>query len=118
MISSLLLGVLALVGFFLFGRWYVSADTRQVLRFLKWLAFALLLMLIVGLAVTGRLGWAFAALPALLVWFQRVRALFTVGKAFSRMAGAAKGRGTGQSSTVETRFVRMTLDHDSGEMAA
>ena len=117
MIAYLVLGIALLIALILLGRWFASADTKEVVRVLKWTSFALAVALILFLALTGRLAWAFAALPALLAWFQRARALFRVGKAFRRMAQSASGAPSGQASTVETRFLRMTLDHDSGAMA-
>jgi hypothetical protein len=37
-------------------------------------------------------------------------------QAYNRTGGAADPMGTGQTSEVRTRYLRMVLDHDSGEM--
>ena len=116
MVSYLVLGIALLFGLLLLGRWFATADPKDIFKLLKWASFVLAVAIIAFLAVTGRLAWAFAALPALLVWFQRARALFRVGKAFRRMSQSMSGAATGQTSTVDTRFLRMTLDHDSGDM--
>jgi hypothetical protein len=67
-------------------------------------------IVVVFLAVTGRLGTAMAVgafvLPLVLRW----RSLINRVK-------AAAGPSEGQTSTVETMFLRMWLDHDSGAMS-
>ena len=63
--------------------------------------------------------WAAFALPALLPWIMRARQAARLAKNWSRMSGAAAGgsqKATGQTSEIETRFLKMYLDHDSGEM--
>lgn len=109
MVFWLLLG-LALLLLGLAGlRWYSTADPRSVLRALRWAAavagVALLLLVVLG---AGRQLLALA-LPLLLPvlaqlphWLRRVR--------------AASGPSPGGSSAIETRFLRMRLDHDSGAM--
>lgn len=109
MVFWLLLG-LALLLLGLAGlRWYASADPRAVLRALRWAAavagVALLLLVVLG---AGRQLLALA-LPLLLPvmaqlphWLRRMR--------------AASGPSPGGSSAIETRFLRMRLDHDSGAM--
>ena len=46
----------------------------------------------------------------------RARAVYRTARNFSRMTGAGQGAPTGQTSDVETRFLRMGLDHDTGEV--
>ncbi len=115
----LLLGIALLVGLILAGHWFARADPRLLARGLKRLAFALIAGVALYLVLTGRLAWALFALPALLPWFLRFRSLARAAKAYSRMSAAmhgGPGAGTGQASEVETRFLRMFLDHDSGAM--
>lgn len=85
------------------------------MKVLKWGIIGLIVLAALFFLLTGRLAWAFMALPALLPWFMRVRALVNTARAFSRMSNAFRS-GTNQTSDVETRTLRMTLDHDSGEM--
>lgn len=105
----LLLGLGLLLAMLAGVRWYASADPRVVLRALRWAAAiaggALLLLVVFG---AGRQLLALA-LPLLLPlmaqlpgWWRRMR--------------AASGPEPGRTSTVETRFLRMRLDHDSGAM--
>lgn len=99
------------------GRWFVTADPKSLAKALKWVAGAVVVAIIVSLAATGRLGWAIMALPALLPWLARARAVHRAAKNFSRMsAGMMGGGGSGRTSEVRTRFLKMVLDHDSGTM--
>ncbi len=120
MLPYFILGVALLTGLLLAGRWFASADPKTLVKVLKRLAISLIVVVAVFFLVTGRLGWALMALPALIPWFMRFRSLSRAAKNFSRMAQAAggtgTGTGTGQTSEVETRFLRMSLDHDSGAM--
>ncbi len=116
MLPYFILGVALLAGLILASRWYVSADPKTILKVLKWLSLGLIVVVGLFLAVTGRLAWAFAVLPALFAWLMRFRSaarMFRMYKNFSRMAG---GGPHDTSSEVETRFLRMTLDHGSGDM--
>ncbi len=103
-------------GLIVAGRWFVTADPKTLAKALKWVAGALILAIIVSLAVTGRLGWAIMALPALLPWVARARAVHRAAKNFSRMSAGVMGGGSGRTSEVRTRFLKMVLDHDSGTM--
>ncbi len=115
MLAYFILGIGLFVAMLLMANWYASADAKSVLKFLKW-------ALIFGFSgaglfflFTGRLAWAFMALPALLPWFFRLRLVLRAAKAFSRMSGTF--RSSGQTSDVETTILRMALDHDTGEMS-
>ena len=107
MIAYFILGLSLLIGFVLIGRWYVAAEPRKVITALRWAAAG------AGLIVGGYLLWggrealAALALPMLVPVLLRYRALWN----------RLKPPSSGQESVVATRFVRMTLDHDSGEMS-
>lgn len=116
MFPYLILGIALLAGLLLAGRWYATADPRALIRALKWGLVGLVALVAVFFVVTGRLGWALMTLPALVPWFLRARSVARMAKTFSRMTGAAGGGATGETSDVETAFLRMTLDHDSGQM--
>ena len=71
--------------------------------------------------ITGKLHPLFAALAALVPLAYRAVGLYqtfsTIRSFTSRMkAGASPGPTPGQTSEVETEFLRMRLDHDTGEM--
>jgi hypothetical protein len=118
---AFILGVALLAGMLLAGRWYAMADTKTLLKMLKWVLLGTVVSVVFFFIISGRLAWALAALPALLPWFFRLRAVARAAKTFARMRqayGTGPGApGTGGSSDLETRFLRMWLDHETGAMS-
>jgi hypothetical protein len=108
-----ILGFALLMGVLLAGRWFARTDAKALAKAAKRVALGLILATILFLAVTGRLNWAFLALPALLPWLLRARAFARTAKNFSRMSGGG-GASSGQTSEIATCFLRVTLDHDTG----
>ena len=109
MIPYFILGICLLVGFILLGFWFVRTEPKNVVKLLRWVL-AILGLIVGGYLIWGGLrAWAVLALPFLLPILMNWRAI----RARLR---AARGPSPGQASEVETRFLRMTLDHDSGEM--
>ncbi len=118
----LVLGIALMVGVILISRWYVSAQPSTILTVFKWLAVIVVIVLGALVILTKNFLWALIALFFLLPRFLRARRM---AKNWNRMAGASQGGGgggggggkpTGNSSQVETQFLNMYLDHDSGEM--
>lgn len=107
------LGVLLLAGLLLSARWFVSADPKTLVKALKWGLIGLIVVIALFFVLTGRIGLALWAIPALLPWFLRFRHAARSAKNFSRMAG---GGGGGNTSRVTSAFLEMVLDHDSGDM--
>lgn len=119
MLPYFILGIALLIGLLLVGRWFANAEPKALVKTLKWLSLVVLLAVIVSLAVTGRLAWAVMALPAVLPWIMRARAVHRAARNFSRMSAGMRGGPTGaagQTSEVETKFLKMTLDHGTGAM--
>jgi hypothetical protein len=115
---QLFVGIAVLVAVMLIVRWFVAATPATVLRTAKWTGAALVVGGGALLLTTGRAGWVLAALAGLAPWLIRFIHLHnlyrTMRVTFNRMAnGRAK---PGSASRVETRFLRMALDHDSGEL--
>lgn len=106
---ALILGLALLVGLLLLARWYVQADPKQLVQLIRWTAAILGVLFVVFIALSGRWGWLPGVVIAALPWLLRARAL----KTFARNA---RGPSPGQSSQVETRFLSMVLNHDTGEM--
>jgi len=116
MAPAFILGIVLLVGVILAGSWYVSTDTKTLLKVLKW---GLIGTVAVGAAfflTTGRFTWALATIPALIPWFMRARSVARMAKTFSRMSASHKNTATGETSEVSSRYLCMVLDHDSGAM--
>lgn len=118
MFPYLLLGLALLAGFLLFGRWFVQTDPKTLLKFLKWVLVISVLGISLFFVLTGRMALAIAALPALFLWFFRLRRAARTAKAFHRMAqGAGYGGGNrAQTSEIRTRFLQMSLSHETGDM--
>ena len=119
MFPYLILGIALLAGFLLAGRWYATAEPKTLLKALKWALLIIILSISLFFLITGKLAWAIATLPALIPWFLRARSVARMAKTFHRMSQAAaggSGGGPGETSDVETAFLRMTLDHASGAM--
>jgi hypothetical protein len=76
---------------------------------LRWTVAGLAVVLVFYVLVVGSYGLVIAALGAL----SPVIMAIILGR---RRAKATRGPSPGRQSEVNTRFLRMTLDHDSGEM--
>ena len=109
MVPMLILGIALLVGLFLIGRWYVQADPKLLIKLVRFGAILVGVVFVALIALSGRWGWLPALLFIALPWLSRLRALSTFAKNM-------RGPSPGQTSKVQTRFVRMQLDHDSGAM--
>src|SRR5690349_13224557 len=105
----LLVGVALLLLFMTALRGFVNADPRTLVAGLRWSAVIIGGLFTLWLLVTGRLGQALITVTALAPLFMRWKALWNT----MRNAG---GPSQGQSSDVETGWLRMSLDHDSGAM--
>lgn len=120
MLPYLILGFALLAGVMLASRWFATAKPKALAKGVKWAILVVLLGAALALVVSGRLAWALAMVPALLMWLGRVRAVTRMAKNFSRMSQAASGAPGGGygdgSSEVETRYFRMSLDHATGAM--
>jgi hypothetical protein len=86
----LLLGLFVLGSVVLLLKWYTEADVKQIKSSFKWTGLLLGLLLILGLAVTGRLGPAMGMLVAMVAWVWRVFGWWYV---LRRMGGVFRGRG-------------------------
>tara|TARA_B100000073_G_scaffold319770_1_gene298945 strand:- start:104 stop:856 length:753 start_codon:yes stop_codon:yes gene_type:complete len=123
MFPPFILGILFLIGLLFLIRWYISADARSVKRKLTYLLLLILLAFFIFLAVTGRLAAAFGVFMAIITFGRRVFGLISIlnwFKNFFRVAPADDNNVAGnykkKKSNVHTKFLRMTLDHDSGEL--
>jgi len=111
-LSYFLMGVALLAGLILIGRWYATADPKLLVKALMGAALGVIVVVVLFLAVTGRIFWALGAAAALLPWIMRFARAARTAKNYSRMAGM----GGGQTSTVNTRFLNVTLNHETGEV--
>ena len=107
MVAYALLGIALLVLVVVLGRWFASANPSSLAKWFKWGFIAAGAAVTIFLGVTGKSHLAFVPL-----------ALTGLPWLMGRMAaGRINPHPTqGGRSDAETPFLRMTLDHDSGEM--
>src|SRR5438874_6928074 len=102
----LLGGFAILCGLLLLGYLFVNAGPARLARILKWTGIVVAGLVVVALAISGRLSLLLTPLLFVIPALRRLRTMFT----------GFRGPSAGSSSTVETPFVRMSLDHDTGHM--
>lgn len=118
MLPQLLVLVGVLIALWLAYDWFTRTRPRVVARSAKWLVLTGLVAAGLWLVLTGKLAGLLAVAAGLSPWIvraMRAHAAWRVLKQFGiRMGG---GQATaGNASQVETRFLRMELDHDSGRL--
>ena len=107
---AFLLGVVALLLLLWAASAFIKADPKEVARVLRWIGGAAALLLAGFLLFRGQIG---IAIPlgafgfGLLGWTSFWPAPF----------GSRTQRSTGQASRVQTAFLEMELDHDTGRMS-
>src|ERR1700737_905940 len=102
----LLGGFAVLSGFLLLIYLFINADPARLARGLKVTGIVIAVLAVATLAVSGRLAALVMPPPSLMPLFIRVRSVLD---RYRPPSG-------GQSSKVETSFLRMNLDHDTGTM--
>ena len=104
----ILLGVALLLGVILLAQWFSSAPPGQMAMVLRVGYLVLTLVLALFFFATGRLSWGLIALGAMAAG---------VGAEMTRRGVRRGGTGAGgQTSEIETKFLRVTLHHDTGHM--
>ena len=112
----LLLGLAA--GLYFFLRWLFSQPPRV---YWQWIAILLAVLLMV-LVLTGRAHWLAGVFAALLPFMRAMLVLLNHIPLLKRIMGAmgaakpAPSASSGQTSTVQSKYIRMTMDHDSGDI--
>jgi len=124
MFGRLIILIALVAGVLWFLHWFRRTPPQQVTKVLRRGLLYGGIGLLVLLAVTGRLNPVFAAMaaavPVLLRAVNLLRVLPLIQQVMrslglSGLPGAAAGGG-GQTSSIRTRFLEMTLDHTSGDM--
>lgn len=116
MFTRLVLTVVLIGGILLFLRWYNNATTSERNRILKKLALYGGLGFLAILVLFGKLPWFLALFGALVPLLHRILAFTRLAQAFDSLRGGGTAT-PGQTSSVNTRFIKMILNHDTGEIA-
>lgn len=118
-----LVAIAILVALFILLRWFQRTPPERVARVLRRALWIGGIGLVLFLAATGRLHWLFALFASLLPLGRRLlpllRYLPILGQLLARYRTARpsqSGPSPGRTSQIEARFVRMTLNHDTGEL--
>jgi len=98
-------GLVLLLSFLYLLNWLSRIDAATLARLLTYLAVAVLLVGVVLLVLVGRGGLAFLAVGLGYPLWRRWR---------SQRAFGAAGTSSSRASSVESQYLAMTLDHDSG----
>ena len=123
--GRLIILFLLIVAAVVFINWLLKEDPKKVARVLRRGALWFAVIVILLLAATGRLNPIFAAIAAALPFLGRLLALLRFVPLLNQLynhyqstqAGQAhRAGGGGRTSQVNSRFLRMELDHDSGNM--
>lgn len=108
-----------LLGVLVFASWYKRAPkSKQKAMMTKGLVFGGLALILL-LLVTGRLNPLMAAVAALVPIGYRILSALQLAKSVKATLDqmkSADGPSTGQQSELETPYLRMRLDHDTGAM--
>lgn len=125
MLPSVILGLGLLIAVLLISRWYANADPAALKRAFKWAGVVVLGLIALFLAVTGRFAAAFGLVMGIVAFGWRLFNMFAMVRqmtglfgglgGFSPFGGQARAA-AGQASQVESAYLRMSLDHDSGRM--
>ena len=107
--AYLILVVAVVIGLYLLIRGIQGTDPRVLLRIFKWTVAILGLGIATYMTVTGRIAYAALIAAGLLPMLLRARRIAQAARSF-------RGPSPGQSSDVETVYLRMSLDHDTGEL--
>lgn len=111
----LLVGSLLLIGALLLAHWYVNVDPRQLAKVVRVVGATLLGLLALRFLMMGNLAIVGPLVAGILMLMGRWPRRGVPGFGFPGWGrGAAQDPSPGRVSTVETEFLRMTLDHDSG----
>jgi hypothetical protein len=103
----LLGGIAILCGLLLLVYLFVNADPQRLARIVKWTAIVAAVLAVIALVWSERFAMLLTPLMMLLPLWRRLRS----------MVSGFNGPSAARDSTVETRFIRMTLDHDTGAMS-
>jgi hypothetical protein len=116
--ARLLLLLIVVAGLYFFIRWITQQPAR-----IRWQMLAITLaMVLLVLVLTGRAHWLAALFAAVLPFLRGLLTLAGNWPFIRRLLGSPGGAKPGQAptggqtSTVQSKFIRMTLDHDSGEI--
>ncbi|MDW3094430.1 MAG: DnaJ domain-containing protein [Gammaproteobacteria bacterium] len=113
--ARIILIIAAIILALLLYRWVKKQPANKRWQYMMLLVGVVLL----GLVATGKLHWLFALAGALIPALQRIIGLVAYLPILQKVANSLGGNkpSSGQTSQVETEYLQMQLDHDSGKLS-
>jgi hypothetical protein len=105
----LILGLAVVVGVVLLIRGLAVVDPKRAVRAIKWIVVVVIVATAVYFAFSRGIGATMLTMALLLPLLAR-------GRGFARFMRNLRGPTPGHTSDVETAYLRMSLDHDSGTL--
>ncbi len=112
MLGYLVLGVCLLAAVLLGASWFINANPQQLARLIRYLSIGLLGAGGVVCLLIGRIAFGIPMLALAMAIFRGWRMSLP-----NFPAGAMRKPASGQASKVDTEYLSMTLEHDTGVMA-
>jgi hypothetical protein len=119
LLLRLLIAILIVAAVIMALRWFARTPPQKLARALRRTAYGTGIALLIFLAASGRLNWLYALIASLIPVVYRLSAVLGLIPLLQRLKSHTTGSstpGTGQTSTIRTRYLHMSLDHDSGVM--
>lgn len=122
MLLKLLFAIAVVLTLFWLYRWLKRTPAAQRTQKVLSLLLGFVALLLIGLAVTGRLHWLLGLLAGLIPFAQRLLGLLRNVQLFKNILAQLRGVGgarpttTGQQSIMESRYLRIVVDHASGAL--
>lgn len=103
----LLLGIAVVIGLIMVIRGLAGTDPKRAAKVVKAIVLVIVLVVALYFAFSRGIGTAIATIAFLAPVFMRWRGM-------ARLMRNFRGPSSGQTSDVKTRYLRMSLDHDTG----
>ena len=122
MLLRLVLALILVAAIILAIRWFARTPAPRVARVLRRAGITAGILVLIYLAASGRLHWLYALIASAIPIVYRLSALLGLLPLIQRLRSgghtfkSAGGPTSGQSSAVQTRYLRMSLEHDTGAM--
>ncbi|HHM04435.1 MAG TPA: molecular chaperone DnaJ [Gammaproteobacteria bacterium] len=113
MLVLLLLVAIVLV---IFGRWFAHTPPERIKAALRRTLWAVLAALFLLLVLTGRMHWVFALIGGAIPLIQQAILAWRRAKILRDRLSPNGGSSGPRHSKVDTRYLRMELNHESGEL--